>query len=87
VPLTKRVFEKHCFSENFFQHNPASVNSTKLTALDLKMMPGTSFGGANAPPTQNVSPFPQPPEFALNYTTDNIKNQRTLKPPPGKYFK
>ncbi|KAI6189903.1 Mediator of RNA polymerase II transcription subunit 7 [Aphelenchoides bicaudatus] len=46
------------------------------------MMPGTSFGGGNAQPTQNVSPFPQPPEYALNYTTDNIKNQRTLKPPP-----
>lgn len=43
------------------------------------MLPGTSFGGA---PTQNVSPFPQPPEFALNYTSENIKNQRTLKPPP-----
>lgn len=46
------------------------------------MMPGTSFGGGNAPPNQNVSPFPQPPDYALNYTTDNIKNQRTLKPPP-----
>lgn len=30
----------------------------------------------------NQSPFPPPPGFALTYTTDNVKNQRTLKPPP-----
>jgi len=43
-------------------------------------MAGNSFG--NNGPSQTVSPFPPPPEYALNYTTDNIKNFRTLKPPP-----
>jgi hypothetical protein len=42
-------------------------------------MAGTSFAG-NASTTH--SPFPQPPDYALSYTTDNIKNQRALKPPP-----
>lgn len=35
----------------------------------------------------NVSPFPQPPEYARNYTDANIKNKAVLPPPniPNQY--
>jgi hypothetical protein len=42
----------------------------------------SSFGGANGPAANTVSPFPAPPEYAQHYTTENIKHQRILKPPP-----
>ncbi|CAD5231726.1 unnamed protein product [Bursaphelenchus xylophilus] len=31
---------------------------------------------------QNVSPYPSPPEYALNYTNDNIRSGSIPKPPP-----
>lgn len=42
----------------------------------------SSFGNVNVSTAQTVSPFPAPPEYAQYYTTENIKHQRILKPPP-----
>ncbi|KAH7730535.1 MED7 protein [Aphelenchoides avenae] len=45
-------------------------------------VPGPFPGSSTSNQPQIVSPFPAPPDYAANYTTENIKSGKVLPPPP-----